>query len=152
MAASVYVRGMHAQFGECFAQAFRMHGARRQRPGLIPGSGRIWIQIGDRDAVNRLRRMTGKPAKDVSLESSLGKNVPDRLDFARCARDRPDAAVLRVRLHEPVDAMLVRTLAGGDGIPQHGRENGPQSRQIPHDAMVDEIVQSVHQALIHVAG
>jgi hypothetical protein len=44
--------------------------------------------------------------------------------------------------------MLVRPLPGGDGVPQHGRKNGTQSRQIPDDAVIDEIVQGRHQTLV----
>ena len=102
------VTGMHAQLGESIAQTFRMDRARWQRPRLILRRGSVRIKIGNRDAVNRLRRMTSKPAEDVGFVAALGENIPDRFDLARGAGDRPNPAVLRVRLHESVNAVLVR--------------------------------------------
>src|SRR5580693_10235053 len=129
---------MHAQLSESIAQTFRMDGARRQRPRLILWCGRVRKKIGNRDAVNRLCRMTSEPTQDVGFEAALGENIPDRLDLTRCARDWPNAAVLRVRLHESVDAMLVRPFPGSNRIPQHGGKDRSQGRQIPHHTMVDE--------------
>jgi len=92
--------------------------------------------------------MSREPAEDVGFISALRKDVPQRFDFSRSAGDRPDAAGLCVRLHEAENAVLVRPLAGGDGIPQHGRKNGPQRGKISNDPVVDEIVQRGHQPLV----
>ena len=55
--------------------------------------------------------MTCPPADDVTAQPGLGKNIPKRFAFARCAGVRPRAAVLRIRLDETVNAVLVGELA-----------------------------------------
>ena len=135
---------MHAQLGESIAQTFRMDRTRRKRPRLILRRGGVGKKIGNRNALNRLCGMTSEPAQDMGFEAALGENIPDRFDLARGARNWPNATVLRVRLHESVDAMLVRPLPGSNGIPQHGRKDGSQGGQIPHHTMVDEIVECRH--------
>ena len=92
--------------------------------------------------------MAGKPAQGVSLEAALGKNIPDGFDLPRSTGDRSDTAILRVRLHESVDAMLIRSFAGGNGVPQHGGKNRTQSCQVSHYPMIDKVIESGHQALV----
>ena len=142
------VTGMHAQCGESIAQTLRMHRTRRKRPWLIRRCTRVRIEIGNRNAVNRLRRMAREPAQNMSLKSALGENIPQRFYFARGARHRTDAAILCVRLHESVNPVLMGTLAGGNRIPQHRGKDRPQSCQISHHTMINEIVQGGHQSLI----
>jgi hypothetical protein len=48
----------------------------------------------------------------------------------------------------PENAVLIRPLAGGNGIPKHGRKNRPQRGQIPDHSMINKIVERRHQALI----
>src|SRR5579863_7670119 len=87
------VTGMHSQLSESIAQTFGMDRTRRQWPRLILRRGSVRIKIRNRDAVNRLRRVPGKPAEDMSLEAALGENIPDRFDFARGAGDRPNPPI-----------------------------------------------------------
>src|SRR5260370_15750977 len=50
-----------------------------------------------------------------------------------------------IRLHEAVDAMFVRALAGGDGIPQHGRQDRLEGGNVALDAVADHVIQGGHE-------
>ncbi len=92
--------------------------------------------------------MAGEPAENVGLVSALRQNVPDGFDFAGSAGGWADSAGLWIGLHEAVYAVLVRPLAGGNRIPEHGGKNRPQSRQIADHAAIHEIVEGRHQSLV----
>ena len=168
---------MHAEGGEGFAEADGMDGAGREGPVVFGGSvfwrvifgrvffgwvflcrvfsfrtGGIGIKIGDGDAVDGLGGMTGKPAEDVSFVAALGEDIPDGFDLARGARDGADAGGVRVGFDEAENAVLVGAHAGGDGVPQHGRENGVQGSEVAHDSVVDEMLEGGHEALVEEGG
>ena len=69
-------------------------------------------------------------------------------DTFAALRHWPHAAGLRIGFHEAEDAVLVRPFARRDGVPQQWRKNRTQSRQVPHDALVDEIIQGRHEPLV----
>ena len=117
---------MHAQLGEGVAHALGMNRARGQRPFLFERSHCVRKQVGHRNAVDRLGGMSGEPSEDVGLVAALRENIPHRLHLARSAGHRTHATGLRIRLHESENAVLVGALSRGDGVPQHGRKNGPQ--------------------------
>ena len=47
----------------------------------------------------------------------------------------------RVPLHETVDAVFARSHFGGNEVPGHAREDGPQRGQVTYHHMADEVVQ-----------
>src|SRR5580700_905228 len=108
---------MHSQLSKSIAQTLGMDRTRWQWPRLILRCGSVRIKIRNGDAVNRLRWMPSKPAEDVGFVAALGENIPNCFDFARGAGDRSNPPVLRVRLHESMNAVFVGALPGSDGIP-----------------------------------
>ena len=104
--------------------------------------------FGDDCAVDRLGRMTGPPADDVTAQTGLREDIPERFAFARSARVRARAAVDRIGLDETVDAVLVCEFSGRDRIPEHGRENRLERGQISHHAAIDQPVERWHQTFL----
>src|SRR5499427_4249086 len=84
----------------------------------------------------------------MSLVSALGQNVPDGFDFASGAGNRAQASGLRIGFDKSENSMLVGTHAGGDGVPQHWRENRMQGSQVSDYPVVDYALQRRHQALV----
>ena len=82
------------------------------------------------------------------LQPLLGKDVPDGLDLAGGAGGGPNAFALGVRLGEPEDAVFVRALASGDGVPKHGGENRLHGGDIADDAAVDKGVEGRQEAFV----
>ena len=122
----------------------RVHCSRRNEPATFR------IHFDPRKCVrhdvaeNRLGRMARPPADNITAQTGLGKNVPERFAFARSACVRSRSAVLQIRLDEAVNAVLVRILARSDRIPEHRRKNRLKRREISHHASIDQILERRH--------
>jgi hypothetical protein len=135
---AVELRGVHAQIGQAFPPVRRMYRSRRkwsEGKGHRLDTGEV---VGHHHAVDRLRRVGRPPTDDDRLLSRLIQNVPDCLDFATEARDRPDAASIRRRFGEPEDSVFRRALAGRDRCPEHRAQGRIEGRDISASSFADQ--------------
>lgn len=103
-----------------------------------------------RDAytVDRFGGMSSKPTEHMTAHARLGADIPQRLDLAGGAGDRMKRAGVGIRFDEAQNAMFVGTLAGSDGVPQHGRKDRPQGCDIAHHAVIDQAFERGHVSLV----
>src|SRR6185312_7822718 len=92
-------------------------------------------------AVEGLGGVRGKPVEHVAARAVLLEDVPDGLALARETGGGADRAGFFVNLGEAVDAVLRGALAGGNAVPQDGRERGLESVEIARDAGGDEVLE-----------
>ena len=100
-------------------------------------------------AADRLGGGTWPPADDERGVAGLVEDVPDGLGFSREIRDRPHGARLRIGLGEAVDAVLIRSLAGGDAGPEHRRQGRLKRGEVAHHAGLDQPTDMGHQPHVH---
>src|SRR5690349_17975379 len=118
----------------------RVDGAFRNRPSFLGIKAHSAKGVGYDRSIDWLRWMTCPPANDVTAQTALGKNIPKRLALARSAGVRPGAAIDRIRLDKPMDAMFVSRLTGRDRIPQHRGQDRLKRSQVTHNPAVDKRV------------
>jgi hypothetical protein len=84
------------------------------------------VVIGNHYAVDRFRGMTWPPSDHDAAQIILMKNVPQRFRCSRKIRDWLHAQPVRRGFGKTMNAMLERSLAGGDRSPQHRRKRRVQ--------------------------
>ena len=103
-------------------------------------------QIGYRNPVDGFGGMSGKPSENVGFVPALRQDVPQRFHLARRRRHRPNTASMRIGLHESVNAVLVRTLARCNGIPEHRRQNRLKRGDVAHHSFADHAFERGHHS------
>ena len=138
-----------AEAGRGFQQVRRMHGARVQRWIGSIGPQHVNKAIGEHLALNGFGGMGRKPVDHAAAKSVLAQNVPQRLRLARSAADRASAQPVGGWLGKPEDTMFIGAFAGGDGVPQDGRDDRVQSGDPAAGAAFDQTLEHGHLAPVH---
>ena len=98
----------------------------------------------DADAVNVFRRMARVPSNRLTALPRLRQDIPQGFALPGAAGSRPQGRAVRRRFHEPVNAVEVGALAGGDRSPEDGRQHRLERQQVSHHALLDQAFQVRH--------